>query len=238
MRRAYFLLALSVLPSPARAQSAQLEQSDAGPRIVATVTRAARLAPDRATVYAAVEANAEAAADAAQRAERKAQAVAEAARQAGVATENVAVVPYGVSPALTVGGYPGSTQQPPFVGRYAVRVSGVRLDQIESLSAALVTAGANGAGASNFEATTADSVRRTLAAQAVTEAEREAQALAAAVGGRLGPVVEATSSAGSTATGFGNPVGFGTPYNVQALAQSPDVMINTTVTVRYRFVPR
>src|SRR5258707_14318967 len=117
MRGASLLLVVSALPSLARAQSAQLDQSEAGPRIVASVTRTARLAPDRVTVYAAVEANAEVAAEAVQRAERKAQAVADAARQGGASADNVSVVPYGVSPALTSGGSPGSTQQPPYTGR-------------------------------------------------------------------------------------------------------------------------
>jgi uncharacterized protein YggE len=85
MRFTGTLLVLGLIPSLARAQGARVEQTDSGPRIVASVTKVARVVPDRAMVYGSVEATAETPAEAVQRGEHKVQAIMEAIRQVSAA---------------------------------------------------------------------------------------------------------------------------------------------------------
>ncbi|MFI5208014.1 MAG: SIMPL domain-containing protein [Gemmatimonadales bacterium] len=230
------LVALATIPSLLSAQGAQLDQTANEPRIVATATRTTRVAPDRAVLYVVIEGSAETPAEAVQRAQAKVQAVNDAIRGAGVA-QGMSTVPLGVSPLPTSNPFGATGQQPPNVARYVVRVAWVDVAQVGTLSAAVIAAGAASGGASTFEASAADSIRHALYGEALGQAQRDAQALAASLGGRLGLVVEATSGAGPTSTSGPNFVNFGSPYQ-SVSTPLPDVMISATATVRFRFVPR
>src|SRR4051812_4176877 len=117
----YLLIVAVALPGLARAQAVRVED-DGIPRVVASATKTARVAPDRVSFYAVVEGAAESGAEAAQRVERKLQTVTDAVKQAGGRAEVTAAMPYGVMPAPNYGGYPGQPSQNPFVARYVLRV--------------------------------------------------------------------------------------------------------------------
>lgn len=236
--RTSFLPLLSLLASTVQAQGARLEPSDGEPRIVVTVTRTARVAPDRAIVYLLVDGSGETPADAAQRASQKVQAVSNAIRQSGVAIEAMSVLPYGVMPAPNLTGYPGASAQTSYIARFAVRAQLIKLDQITALTATAMTAGAGSASAPVFEASAADSARRSRYTDALNAAKQDAEALASALGGHLGSLIEVTTT-GLLGQGFSSPyINFMNRFEMGGQTQSPDVQVSATVTVRYRYIPR
>lgn len=233
-----FCLLLTLLPVTIQAQGARLEMSDGEPRIVVTATRSARIVPDRATVYILVEGSGESPPDAAQRASQKLQAVSSAIRQAGLAVDAASAMPYGVTPAPNLNGYPGASAQASYVARFAIRVQLARLDQITPLAAAAITAGASSSSAPLFEASTADSARRVRFTEALATAKQDAEALASALGGRLGALIEVATTGAPAHGGPSGFMSFVNRYDYGSPTQSPDVQVSATVTVRYRFVPK
>ena len=235
MRYGVVVLAMTLAPSLAGAQGAQVMQSDSGPVIVASATRTARLAADRAGVFASVEVTAESATEAVQRGDRKVHDVVDAAGKLGLAGQTVSAA-ISLTPGAGISPYQPYPAAGPglFTSRYVVRVLEVRLDQLGALGAALVTAGASNASVSFFEVSAADSARRGLRAEAVDEARRDAEALAVSLGGRLGALLEATSSSApvpATTT-------FVTFQPTGGPTQAPDVLVSASATLRFRFVPR
>jgi uncharacterized protein YggE len=147
-------------------------------------------------------------------------------------------VPIGVTPTGSINPYQPSGVPTTYTARFVVRVQSARMDQVAGLAAALVTAGATSAVASQFEYSAADSVRRILYASALDQARRDAEALASALGGRLGQVLEATSNAPSVVPSGPPYVALSSSINVGGATPSPDVTVTATASVRYRFVPR
>jgi uncharacterized protein YggE len=229
---------LAILPSLAQGQGARMEASDPEPRIVVTATRTTRIAPDRFALYVTVEGSGETPAEAAQRGAQKLQAVT-AALQPFSGREAIVSVPYGVSPAPNINGFPGSSAQTSYLARYVLRVQPGRVDQITPLAVAAIAAGASSASPPTFEATGADSARRQRYGEALTQARRDAEALAAALGGRLGAVIEVSSN--NITPGFSSSNGyisFMSGYEFRGPVPPPDVVVSATVTVRYRFIPQ
>jgi uncharacterized protein YggE len=231
------LVSLALLPTLASAQGARVED-DGIPRVSATATRTARLAPDRATVFAVVEGSAESAPEAAQRAERKLQAVTDAVKQLGARVEVLGTVPYGVMPAPNYGGFPGQTAPNPFVARYIMRIQPARVDQLMNVSSTLMAAGVSVLTPPSFEAAAADSARRAKFSEALAQARADAEALAAGLGMRLGALIEVTGNAGPSQQ-FGQQfIGFGRGYDMSGPGQPPEVTVTASVTVRYRLQQR
>jgi uncharacterized protein YggE len=238
--RSSIVAVLAILPSLANGQGARMDASDPEPRIVVTATRTTRIAPDRALVYVTVEGTGETPTDAAQRGAQKLQAVTAALQSFGGGRDAIVSVPYGVSPAPNINGFPGSSSQTSFVARYVLRVQPSRIDQITALAVAAIAAGASSATPPTFEASGADSVRRLRFGEALTQARRDAEALATSLGGRLGAVIEVSTNSPPSypgSAGSGGYVTFMSGYDFRGPVQPPDVVVTATVTVRYRFIP-
>lgn len=235
MRSPWLIAALVLVPS-LRAQTARLEQADSGARIVATVSKTARVPPDRATVYVIIEGQSESPSEAAQRATQKLEAVTRALHQAGVAADMSTTVPYGASVAPNVGGFPGPSPQPSYVARHVVRVQFGDLQQLMPAVTAALAAGATSVSAPVFESQTLDATRQRLYADALATARREAEALAAALGGRLGSLVEVSSTAGPSPTSNQGFMLVGNRYDYSGPVQPPEILATATVTIRYRFL--
>ena len=232
------VVVLMLIPAMANGQNARLENAgDPEPRIVSTATRTTRIAPDRVTLYLTIEGTGESPAEASQRASQKLEAVTSAVQKFASGRDAMSTVPYGVSPAPNLPGYPGSSSQTSFLARYVVRIQPSRVDQTTSLATAAIAAGASATSPPLFEASNADSVRRLRYAEALSQARRDAEAMAAALGGHLGAVIEASSTGGFNQSGNSNYVSFMNRYEFGGPMQPPEVMVNATVTVRYRFVP-
>jgi uncharacterized protein YggE len=226
-----------MLPTVSLAQNARLESSDPEPRIVSTATRTTRIAPDRVTLYLMIEGSGESPAEASQRASQKLQAVTAAVQQFASGREAISTVPYGVSPAQNIPGYPGSSSQTSFLARYVIRVQPSRVDQTTSLTTVAIAAGASASSPPLFEASSADSIRRLRYSEALLQARRDAESIAAALGGHLGAVIEVSSTGGFNPAGNSNYVSFMNRYEFAGPMQPPEVVVSATVTVRYRFVP-
>jgi uncharacterized protein YggE len=228
---------LMMLPTIAFAQNARLESGDPEPRIVSTATRTTRIAPDRVTLYLMIEGSGESPAEASQRASQKLDAVTGAVQKFASGRDAMSTVPYGVSPAQNIPGYPGSSSQTSYLARYVVRIQPSRVDQTTSLAAAAIAAGASASSPPLFEASSADSVRRLRYAEALTQARRDAESIAAALGGHLGAVIEVSSTGGFNPGANSSYVSFMNRYEFAGPVQPPEVVVTATVTVRYRFVP-
>jgi uncharacterized protein len=224
------------------AAQARVERSDeeGPPRVVTTASRTARLSPDKAWVYVIVEGAAESAAEAAQRADRKLQTVTEAVKQLGARTELQGTVPLGVSAAPNFGGYPGQTAANQFVARHVLRVQPARVDQMMTLSTSLMSAGATSVTPPMFESNVADSVRRAKYSEAIAQARADAEAVAAAMGMRLGALVNVTTNAGPMGQSGQQWMNFGRPWEMMmsGVGMMPDVTVVAGVTLTYRLQPR
>jgi uncharacterized protein YggE len=202
--------------------------------IVVSATRTAHVAPDRGAMFVIVEGTAETAADANTRVETKLRAVNDALKSLSPKIDVERPVGYGVSLAQNPNGYPMPANPGSFVSRSVMRIQISRLDQISAVVAAAMAAGATSTSSLSFESSVADSVRRDRIAEAVGVARNDAQALATALGGHLGALVDVTT----TSPNFGFPgqsqLSFDNRFGQQA--SPPDVVITATVTMRYRIV--
>jgi uncharacterized protein YggE len=227
---------LASFPILASAQGARMDAVDGIPKIVVTAVRSVRVLPDAALFFVAIEGTAEAPADAAQRAERKVKTVMDTLRALGPRVEASAAVPYGVSPATTMTSFPGNAPPTQYVARYVVRVRTTRLDQFMRAAASVMDAGASAVSSPTFDYAASDSVRRVRFGEAVAQARHDAESLAAASGGKLGAIIDVTSSV--TPGAFSGPFTLFSRMDFTGITQPPDVTIGSTVTVRFRLEPR
>jgi uncharacterized protein len=226
---------LLLVPAGAFAQTARLE-GDTSPRIVVTATKTTRVVPDRVTMYVTVEGSGESPNDATQRANTKLQAVMTAVRALVPENDAVATMPYGVSLAPNMNGFPGGSTGS-YLARHVVRVQPRGVDQISAIASTAIAAGAGGASPPVFESSNAESIRRSKYTEALAQARRDAEALATALGGKLGSIIEVTST-GNLNPGNNNQfISFINRYDYSGPTSSPDVFVSATVTVRYHFIP-
>lgn len=226
--RLILVLLAAILPLPLFGQS---------PRdsvVTISVTLTTRMAPDRAVLYVIVEGAAETAADAITRGAARLKAVTDALRTFGTAVRVESPIPYGVGPAPSLGGYPPPTTPPTSLARSVLRVQVDRLDQLASIIAAALGAGAATSSSLSFELSSADSVRRARMSEVLQVARLDADAVATALGARLGSLVSVTSAGGPF--GFQPPVTLSFDSRFGQASPSPDMQVLTTVTVQYRLV--
>jgi uncharacterized protein len=223
------VLAAMLLPAAAFAQSAR------DSIISVSANRTSVLIPDRMSAWVIIEGTGETPVDATTRLETKLKAVSEAIRGLGSAAMAEKPISFGVSLAQNQGGYP-TPPTPTYLSRSVIRLSLYKLDQMGSAFATLLAAGASTIGSPAFESSTMDAARREKIAEVISSARADAEALAAALGGKLGPLVD-VSSYGSTPVNFGNnqQIVFDQRYG-SGQAMAPAITINTNVTLRFRLV--
>jgi uncharacterized protein len=195
MRRSMLVpVAMAVLmPVPLLAQ----EREPAVPYIETVGTGQRRIAPDRANVHLIVESRAGLAAAAASQNSRAVQAVLDTLRRAALDSSATTFsyhvgVDYDRQP-MTAG------EQRPlrYVARTVLRVRLTRLENVGRVIDAGLAKGATGVEGVYFEASAAEQERRSALAEAGVAARRDAEALAQAMGGTLGPLLS-ISTAGAT----------------------------------------
>jgi uncharacterized protein YggE len=154
----------------------------------------ARVTPDRATVFVGVQTRAVTAAAAAADNAKRQKGIIDTLKALGLGSDEIGTQDYSVSPEVQYNP-PGST---PKVTGYTVsntvRVELKRIDLVGTVIDAALAKGANEIGGIQFSASTAAEVRRVALADAVRNARADAEALAKAAGGTLGPLLELTSS--------------------------------------------
>lgn len=234
MARSFPPLLLAALLLPAALPAQVRLEPDTAPRIVVSVTRTTRIVPDRASLYATVEGSAETPADAMRRVQQKLDAVLGAVRALGARVDPPVAVPYGIVPAPTSGGFGQPASGLPYIARYAVKLLPRQLDQLQEVAAAAIAAGATSTSNLVFESSAADSVRRALTADAVRQAQRDADLMAESLGGRRGALVDVTLGATQFSGFQTNTIAFTSRFDGGAPAGLPEVPVTSSVTVRYR----
>jgi uncharacterized protein YggE len=240
IRTAVHTTAMSVaLASNAHAQVMMMPTDSGRTVISATGTARQSVTPDRASLMIMIDAQAMSADEAANRLGSIERAVMDTLRRFNLgmgATQsfNSGVVPFRQQgmPSSMVGG-------PSFSGRSVIRVELSRIDQLTAVTSAALAKGAAFITPPVFTSSGADSVRRVLLPRALESARRDAEAIAAAAGGRLGRLVDvnAPQSQGSPFGEQNQQVYFNSMYFDSGPRPAPTAAVSTNVTARWILVP-
>ena len=161
------------------------------PQIVTNAQGEVRVSPDRATISIGVQTRAATAADAAAQNARKQTAMITAIKARGVPSEQIGTSNFNVIPETR---YDREGQAAPKTTSYLVMNTVIvelrRIDQVGSVIDAALSAGANQINSLTFGITAADSAKRIALASAVAKARADAEVMARAAGGSLGPLIE------------------------------------------------
>ena len=225
MRTPWLLFALFPLALPAQAARDSV--------VSVSTTRSARIAPNRASLFVSVEASAETAIEAISRVEAKLKGVTDALKAIGAGVESERPLTFSVGPTPSMNGFPSAALPTSSTARSVIRVSVARMDQLAAVMGAALDAGAANTSSLTFESTVSDSVRRDRASEALAAARLEAEAVARALGGRLGSLVEATTSGGPS---FQQPSVLSFDGRFGQPSQAPEIVVTVNVTVRFRLV--
>jgi hypothetical protein len=209
------------------------------PQIVTTGVGEVRVSPDRATVSIGVQSRAATAAAAATENSRKQRAIIDAIRAKGIPAEQIATSQFNVIPETR---YDREGQAVPRTLSYLVSnivtVELRRMDQVGPVIDAALGAGANQIHSLNFGLANADSARRSALASAVSVARADAEAMARAAGGSLGPLIELSSAAYFTPPP--RPMDMRASVAMGEVANVPtepgQEVVRATVTARWQFV--
>jgi hypothetical protein len=238
MRRSIQHIALvAALFAPAYMHAQQGGTQDPIPQINTTGTGETQITPDRARIDIAVETRGPTAAAAATENARIAQSVHTRIKVVGLTDQQLSTWGYNVTPEYD---YSRNDSRPRIIGyvaRNTVRADVRQIDQVGAVIDAAVAAGANNIGGLDFYSSDLNDSRRTALAAAVAAARADAEVMAIAAGGRLGPLLELSSS-------FNAPpptpyMGRGEVLMAQAdnTPMSPgERTVSATVNARWRFI--
>jgi uncharacterized protein len=230
------IAAMSFVPGPVRLD-AQVTSSQGPPRIIATGTGEARVSPDRATIFVGVQSRAATAAAAGADNARRQRAILDTLKALGLTPDQLSTLNYNVSPEMQYSQNGGSPRVTGYVVTNTVRADVRRIDDVGRLIDAALGKGANEISSLQFYSSKADSARRAAMAEAVKSARADAEALAAAAGGSVGPILEISTSSPPV-----RPISE-MPMAKMATAQPTPIepgqqTISAAVNVRFTFVPR
>jgi uncharacterized protein len=162
------------------------------PHIEAVGDGEVRVAPDRATITLAVETKGAAAATVASQNARIQRQVLDTLRALGFGENQISTLNYNVGPNYEP--TPTGRRQVGYIARNAITVRLTDLERIGAVIDAALARGATQVQDVAFESSRADSARRVALAAASAEARADAEAVARAMGGSLGPLIDATTS--------------------------------------------
>lgn len=186
------LIAAVLLPLVISAVGTAQQAPNAPPQIVASGEGEARVTPDRVYADIAVETTAETAVAAAAENARRVAAVRAALQRAGVQAGAISNVGYSVQERTRY--EQGTQRRDGYQAVHTLRVESERLERIGALIDAALAAGANGIREVRYTSRNQESARRAAIAAAVARARTDAEAMAQAAGGRLGGLLEISTS--------------------------------------------
>ncbi|MFL5614285.1 MAG: SIMPL domain-containing protein [Gemmatimonadaceae bacterium] len=203
--------------------------------IVTSAVGEAHVIPDRAAVYVGVQTRSTTAAVAARDNAQRQRAVIDAIIAAGVPREQITTENYSVSPDTR---FDQSTQKTTVVGYVVsnvVRAEVRKIDQVATVLDAALAKGANQINSLDFFSSNSDSSRHEALVHAITRARADAEVMARAAGGSLGPLLELSTSAGEP-----RPV-YRMALSVNAEARPTPIepgqqLVSVSVSARWRFV--
>src|SRR5687768_12249613 len=190
------LFALAAFAAVASSGTARAQESSRPivPQIMTSAHGEVRVSPDKATISIGVQTRAATAAAAAGQNSQKQRAVIDAIKARGIPAEQISTSSFNVIPETR---YDREGQQAPRTTSYlvmnTVTVELKRVDQVGPVIDASLAAGANQINSLAFGVQNADSARRVALASAMAKARADAEVMARAAGGTLGPLIEATA---------------------------------------------
>lgn len=220
------LACLAVLASPVRAQVAPPQP----PAIVTSADAHADVQADRAQLLVSVDTHGSTAAAAGSENSRITRATLDTLRATGLSREQLGTFGYNVEPQ-----YNNQAKVNGYMARNTVRVDIRKIDDVGRIIDAALAGGATSIGSLQFTASNVDSARREALARATAQARGDAEALARAAGGTLGPLLELT---GGGNNGFRPAM-----MAVRGVSAGPTpidagpVTVTVNVTTRWQFVP-
>ena len=195
------LLAGAVACAPAMAQQPApgptpmaMPQAMLAPTIVTSGQGETKITPDRARLEVSVQTRAATAADAGTQNARKQQSVLDALRKIGFTSEQLSTVNYNLYPEMQ---YDRNGQSPRVIGYNATNTVRVEVRDVGMIGKAIdasLEAGANMISSLSFYSSNSDAARRSALASAVARARSDADAMAAAAGGSVGPLIEISTN--------------------------------------------
>jgi len=188
------LLLIGSAAAVAAGQAVTPTVTPTSPQILTSGTGEAKLTPDRATVYIGTQTRATTAAAAARENAQRQTAIINAIVAAGVPRAQIGTENYSVAPDTRYDQATQKTTVNGYVVSNVVRVELERIDQVSAVIDASLAKGANQINSLDFYASNADSARREALGKAVARARADAEAIAHAAGGSLGPLIEVSSS--------------------------------------------
>jgi uncharacterized protein YggE len=231
--KSLFLIAAALVPSSLASQAAQQQEIET----VGSAER--RVAPDKATVMLYIESKAPSAAAAAAANSRAVAAVRDTLRKLGLDSA-ATTASYNVGPNYEQGDptVRGEPRRVGYAARTSVRVELKVLDQVGRVIDAGLAKGATGVEGVYFESSRAEEARRAALADAAQAARKDAEVLAAAMGGSIGPLISLTTASNIDPRRM-NVMMRGTVGMVSGTVVSPsEIVIAAGVVTKWRFVPR
>jgi uncharacterized protein len=230
---------LALAPATVGAQTSAAGAGQA-PEIETVGTAERRAIPDRAVIMFGVESRGPAAANAATLNAAAVQAVRDALRMMRADTA-ATTMRYRVGPEHAPP-QPLDVDRTPRVIGYVARTTVVariaRIDQLGPAIDAALAAGATGVEGLSFESSNAEAARQTALAEAAAAARRDAETLARAMGGSLGPLLGTSTSVAPriwpgvvTATGMSD-----MPMSATQIVPG-DIAVHAAVRARWAFIP-
>ncbi|HEY0971367.1 MAG TPA: SIMPL domain-containing protein [Gemmatimonadales bacterium] len=239
LRAAAIVGALSALALPGIVHAQSTPPQPTVPEITASAYGEVKSSPDRATILFSVETRGATAAEASSANAEKQQAVIAALRGAGLPEDAVKTVSYTIEPEMQ---YEEATRRSRVVGyvaRNTVSAEVRELDRMGRVIDAAVRAGSNGVSSLDFWTTRREALRLEALQGAMSRACREAQTMAAAAGGSLGPLLQASTA--DYDRPYPPPMPMMARMEAAAAADTPivpgDVSVRVNVQTRWQFVP-
>ena len=214
---------------------AQTPTDSSLPNVETVGTAERRVAPDRASVMLFVETRAASAAAAASANTRAVQAVRDTLRAAGLDSA-ATTASYHVGPHYEPNPVRGEPQRSGYSARTVLRVQLTRLDLVGRVIDAALAKGATGVENVWFESSRIEETRRAALADAAEAARRDAEALARALGGALGPLLS-TSTASAFDPRRMNMAMAERSFRTTQITPS-EIVVSAGVVTRWQFIPR
>jgi len=170
-------------PTPATATVPQISTSASGE---------SKVQPDRATIQFGVETRRPTAAQAGAENARRQRAVLDTLKKLGLTEAQLSTSGYSVTPEMRYDGK--QPQVTGYIARNVVQADVRRIEQVGPLIDGALAAGANMVNSLRFFSSRADEARRLALADAVVKARSDAEAMAKAAGGMLGPLIEMSTA--------------------------------------------
>ena len=235
MKKTLRAVALTVALAGAAAAQTPTTQT---PRIVTSGEAQVRVTPDRATILVGVQTRGTTAALAASDNARRQKAILDTLKAMGLGPDQIATQNYSVYPEMRYEPTGGNGRVVGYNVSNVVRVELKRIDQVGAVIDATLAKGANQINSIQFSSSTAPDARRNAMAEAVKDARADAETLARAAGGTLGPIIELTSNTAPVRPLFSDmAMATMAKERVQTPIEPGEQVISATVSVIWQFIP-